>query len=93
MQINGLSHLHGAQPIQGPRATQASQATQQTDNWTGVDELDLSAEAEFVSGVRDIPDIRSDRVAEIRAQIAEGVYETGDKLDIAVGRLLDEISG
>ena len=93
MQINGVSHLHGAQPIQGPQRAQASQATQQADNWAGVDELDISAEAELISGVRDIPDIRSDRVAEIRAQIADGVYETGDKLDIAVGRLLDEISG
>ena len=93
MQINGLSHLHGAQPIQGPQRAQASQATHQADNWAGVDELDISAEAEFVSGVRDIPDIRADRVAEIRAQIASGVYETEAKLDVAVGRLLDEISG
>jgi hypothetical protein len=32
-----------------------------------------------------------DRVNEIRAQIAAGTYETDEKLDIAVGRLLDEI--
>jgi negative regulator of flagellin synthesis FlgM len=59
----------------------------------GVDELDISAEADLVSRVRDLPDVRADRVAEIRSEIAAGVYETGDKLDLAVGRLLDELSG
>ena len=93
MQINGLSHLHGAQPISGPQRTQAAPTTSQVDTWAGVDELDISPEAEFVSEIRDLPDVRADRVAEIRAQIASGVYETQDKLDLAVGRLLDEISG
>jgi negative regulator of flagellin synthesis FlgM len=46
----------------------------------------------MVSRVRDLPDIRAERVAEIRAAIEAGVYETDEKLDIAVGRLLDEIS-
>jgi hypothetical protein len=30
-------------------------------------------------------------VAEIRAQLASGIYETDAKLDVAIGRLLDEI--
>jgi negative regulator of flagellin synthesis FlgM len=58
----------------------------------GADQLDISREADMVSRIRDIPDIRADRVAEIRAAIEAGTYETSDKLDIAVGRLLDEIS-
>ena len=93
MQINGLSNLHGAQPINGLQRTQSTQAAPQADNWSTVDELEISPEAEFVSEVRDIPDIRADRVAEVRAQITSGVYETSEKLDMAVGRLLDEISG
>ena len=35
--------------------------------------------------------IRQDRVAEIRAQIASGAYETDVKLNGALERLLDEI--
>jgi len=58
-----------------------------------VDELDISHEADLVGRVDDLPDIRADRVAEIRAEIAAEVYETDEKLDIALGRLLDEISG
>jgi negative regulator of flagellin synthesis FlgM len=58
-----------------------------------VDELDISQEADLVGRVEDLPDIRADRVAEIRAEIAAGVYDTDEKLDIALGRLLDEMSG
>ena len=38
-----------------------------------------------------IQDELQDRVNEIRTQIARGAYETSEKLEIAVGRLLDEI--
>ena len=93
MQIYGLSHLHGAQPISGPHRTQAAEATQQADSWLGVDQLDISPEAELVSRVRDLPDTRADRVSELRAQIASGVYESDAKLDVALGRLLDELAG
>jgi negative regulator of flagellin synthesis FlgM len=53
--------------------------------------LDISQQADTISRVQDLPDIRADRVAHIRAEIAAGVYETDSKLEIAVGRLLDEI--
>ena len=58
----------------------------------GADQLDISREADMVSRLRDIPDIRADRVAEIRAAIEAGTYETPDKMEVAVGRLLDEMS-
>ena len=93
MQIHGIASIHGAQPISGPHRTQAAQSAPSADSWFGVDELEISPEANLVSQVRDLPDIRADRVAEVRAQIADGAYETDEKLDIALGRLLDEISG
>ena len=34
--------------------------------------------------------VRAERVEEIRAQIEAGTYETDEKLDLALGRLLDE---
>jgi negative regulator of flagellin synthesis FlgM len=58
---------------------------------TEVDQLDISREADFASRVSGLPDIRTDRVAELRAQIASGGYETDAKLDVALDRLLDEI--
>jgi negative regulator of flagellin synthesis FlgM len=92
MQIHGIASLHGAQPISGPHRTQATPAAPPSNAWLGADEVEISPEANLVSQVRDLPEIRAERVAEIRAQIADGAYETDEKLDVALGRLLDEIS-
>lgn len=93
MEIHGLGSIHGTQAIHGPHRLQATEAAAPTGNWFGVDELDISREADLISRAGDLPDIRADRVADIRAQIASGVYETDAKLEVALGRLLDEISG
>ena len=37
-------------------------------------------------------DIRADKVAAIKAQISDGPYEDDKKLDVAVDRLLDDLS-
>ena len=58
---------------------------------TEVDQLDISPEADLASRISGMPEMRTDRVAEIRAQIASGAYETDAKLDAALDRLLDEI--
>lgn len=92
MQIQGPTHVHGAQPINAPHRVQARQAASQTGQVTGTDQLDISREADIVSRARELPEIRAERVAEIRTAIEAGTYETAEKLDIAVGRLLDEIS-
>ena len=34
-------------------------------------------------------EVRTDRVADIRAQIANGSYDSAEKLDAAVGRMLN----
>ena len=64
------------------------------------DQVDISTEAELNSQIvelvnqleiQDLPEIRTDRVAQIREAIEAGTYETQEKLDIAIDRLLDEI--
>ena len=39
-----------------------------------------------------LPEIRTDRVNQLRAEIAGGAYECSAKLDTAIERLLDEIA-
>jgi negative regulator of flagellin synthesis FlgM len=92
MQIQGPTHLHGPQSINAPHATKATEPSAQSQHATGeVDQLDISLEADLISRARELPDIRADRVASIRAQIESGDYETDAKLDVALDRLLDEI--
>ena len=94
MYIYGSSHVHSAQPISAPHKFGGVQQAQapQSRGMSGVDQLDISPEAEMLSQVHNLPEVRQDRVAEIRAQIAKGTYDTDDKLDMALSRLLDEIA-
>jgi negative regulator of flagellin synthesis FlgM len=92
MYIYGTTHVHAAQPLSAPHRTAATQAPGTNYRTSGVDQLDISPEADLISQVRDVPDIRADRVAQIKAQIQNGTYETADKLDMALSSLLDEIA-
>lgn len=90
MQVSGSSQVHPPQALQGPHTsrTRSTSGAEQPRPAQAVDQLDISAEAAEASQASDV---RSDRVAEIRAQIASGAYETPEKLDAAVDRLLDQI--
>ena len=58
-------------------------------NTIPVDQLDISPEAQAIQAGGGI---RTEKVAELREQIATGRYETAEKIDVAVERMLDEIA-
>ncbi|MBM3999508.1 MAG: flagellar biosynthesis anti-sigma factor FlgM [Planctomycetes bacterium] len=92
MYIHGPMHVHGAQPINAPHRMKPSVPPSQAGAVSGPDQLEISPQAEFLSRIREMPEVRADRVSQIRAAIASGTYETADKLDRAVDRLLDELA-
>lgn len=92
MQINGPTPVSGAQPIQQTHKLHSPQPAAPKPHMTPVDQLDISQEAEAVNRARDVPEIRQELVDRIKGEIEAGTYETADKLEIAVGRLLDELS-
>ena len=94
MHIYGPSHVHGPQSVNGPHGAQSAKPAQSAEPAESApirDEVEFSDAARLIEQTHGTPDIRQDRVDAIRAQIAEGTYETQEKLDIAVDRLLDEI--
>ena len=91
MHVYGPVQVHGPQQIGAPHSSRASRPVEPAAGSPIQDELHISDAAQFVGQVRDLPDVRADKVAQIKAQIANGTYETEHKLDVALGRLLDEI--
>jgi hypothetical protein len=91
MEINGLGHIDGPQPIRAPHRIGGIEPQSSVSSVFGVDQIDISPEAEMISRIHDMPDIRTENVDRIRTQIELGIYETDAKLEVAVGRLLDEI--
>ena len=91
MHIYGPSHLHGPQPVGAPHGVKPSQQPNRPESPQIADEVDISDAARFAEQIHRMPDACNDRVEIVSQQIAEGTYETPDKLNIAVERLLDEI--
>jgi anti-sigma28 factor (negative regulator of flagellin synthesis) len=56
-----------------------------------VDKLELSGMSHLLKALKS-NDVRTDKIADIRAQIEAGTYETDDKLDVASDRLLDDLA-
>lgn len=91
MQINGAISVHGAHQIK-PAAKHTLTETNGPENiFQPNDAVEFSAEANWLNQINNMPDIRADRVEDIRSQIQAGDYETDAKLEIALDRLLDEI--
>lgn len=91
MQIYGPAHLHGAQPVGAPHTSRVSPSSTTSSSAPIADEVNISDAARLAEQAQQLPDIRQDRVAAIRAQIAAGTYETPEKISAALDRLLDEI--
>ena len=98
MQIYGPYRVSTTQPNAAAQRSQPQKPADASPNLNkgAVDQLDLSSAAGGVnrmapsSAVAGGGEIRIDRVAEIRRQIADGSYETAEKMDAALDRLLDQ---
>jgi negative regulator of flagellin synthesis FlgM len=93
MNIFGVFSTQGSQGLGAVKGVEAAQSAQSAARQKGVgevhDAVTLSVDAVKAAGATS--DIRFDRVAAIKAAIADGSYETPDKLDIALDRLLDRL--
>ena len=91
MNIQGVNFVHAPQSANGPHRV-AAPANPSTSSLTEVDQLDISPSADLASRALDSAAIRADRVAQIRSAIEAGNYDTEEKMNLALDRLLDEIA-
>lgn len=76
--IQGLANGPILKSISEPASSKAS------------DRLELSGNSHLLEALRS-NEVRVDKVSIIKSQIEAGTYESSEKLDIAVDRMLDEI--
>ena len=77
MQIHGVN---GAQSVPGPQQVDATRATNAAEQAAPTDQVEISAQAEMASQaaemvdkIHQLPEIRADRVEEIKAAIEAGI--------------------
>ena len=85
MEIYGAGGTQGPQPIYPRLAAFSVDAGQTVHAQAPRDQVEISPLGRMLDGVSRLP--------EIRAQIAAGIYDTPEKMDLALDRLLDELSG
>ena len=91
--ITGAGVASSAQPIYPRLAAFGVEAGQSASVATPRDHVEISPLGQMLDGISRLPDIRHEKVEEIRQQIASGTYETPEKIQVALDRLLDELSG
>jgi len=93
MDISGPGSVGGTGPV---RPTDVQGANKVSPTPPGielpVDEVEISPAAQMLERISSDPRVREARLAEIQAQIASGTYETPEKLEAAIMRMLSEIA-
>ena len=92
MQIYGPSSAHGPHSVNHTHLDRTREP--QTNHRLEVpsDEVEISDMAQVLESLSTIPDVRQERIDAVREAIANGTYETDEKLNAALERLLDEIA-
>lgn len=97
MQIFGPFRVSTTAPTTGAQRLQPAKAAEPTaapKSAAPIDKLDISNHVNRLQSTAPTTggDIRIDRVAELRRQIASGTYDTPEKMDVALNRMLDEFA-
>jgi negative regulator of flagellin synthesis FlgM len=93
MEIFGAGGTQGPQPIYPRLAAFSVDAGQTVHAGAPRDHVEISPLGQMLDGISQLPEIRHERVEEVRRQIAAGSYETPERLELALDRLLDELRG
>jgi negative regulator of flagellin synthesis FlgM len=91
MHVQGTNRIHGPQGINPPHISTRAVAAQSSSASGPADRVDISPAAEAAIKLAEGGQDRQDLVNLIRSQIANGTYDTPEKMDIAMERLLDQI--
>jgi negative regulator of flagellin synthesis FlgM len=93
MEIFGAGGTQGPSPIYPRLAPISVDAGQTVHAGAPRDHVEISPLGQMLDGIGQLPEIRHEKVEEIRRQIAAGSYETPEKLELALDRMMDELMG
>ena len=86
--IHGVQPPIGPSPIEHTPAVAPDQTRVEPANISDV--VEISELAKLAASIHEIPDVRTELVQRVRDELVAGTYETQQKLDIAVERLMEE---
>ncbi len=92
MDVSGLGSVPGAGPVRSAAPANAASSGKPPEAplaATPKDELELSAAGVAMDRAHETPEMRAERLAQIKDAIDNGSYESDEKLDAALSRMFD----
>ncbi len=89
--MNNISPIGRPSAAPAVNASQAEVRPRETAQHRGRDQVELSTAARMLSRLQQLPDVREDVVDRVRSQIADGTYETDEKLETAINELGEDV--
>ncbi len=87
--VGSVRTVHPTAPT---NAVEVTAPAPEVDAPSTVDRVEFSEKAQMLEKIQQLPDVRQDRVDAIRNAIASNTYLTDEKVDIALGRLIDDLN-
>jgi negative regulator of flagellin synthesis FlgM len=91
MEVRGLSSASPMAPLGRPEATPGIEKSPGIAPSTPKDEVEISEVGKMLDDASRTHGIREQRLAEIKAAIEAGTYETPEKLELALNRMVEQL--
>jgi len=91
MEVRGLSSTSPLSPMNRPGTTPQPAEPQAVGPATPKDEVEISEVGKMLDDASRTSGIREQRLAEIKAAIEAGTYETPEKLELALNRMIEQL--
>ncbi len=91
MEVRGLSSASPLSPVSRPESAAGLEKPNVSGAVSPKDEVEISAVGKMLDDASRTPGIREQRLAEIKAAIEAGTYETPEKLEIALSRMMEQL--
>lgn len=93
MEVHGPGSVGASMPMRELRPSTEYQAATPSAPTTPRDEVEISDMGRMMDDMSRTPGVREQRLAQIKAAIEAGTYDTPEKLELALSRMFDQVAG
>ncbi len=92
--MNEVNAVHGLATTATLRefANQSARQNNRADSSSPNDSVEISELATFLNRLAELPEARARKIVELRNAINEGTYDTPEKLEVAIDRMLNDLA-
>lgn len=91
MEVHGIGSVQGAYPVRPAQPSGEARPGATAKPVSPQDEVEISSAGKLMEQLNNSSEVRQERLALIKQAIDDGTYDTDEKLEAALSRMLAEI--